>query len=380
MREHTALTRDQHLERGRSLHRLARPGARVQGRPARDPAAARRRRDSGSARRFDIKAFHAIVLGAGAVTLPVLADRVNAWIETQVATERSASPRPRAVAGGVARRRHDHRHRHLPQDRDDGADRRLRGVGARGVGLRGRAVAVRCADVRRARRDVPAGRRRVRVPARAATAPAWATSTRGIGSGSRRPARSPRTRSARRHSSAACCRSIRTASVVAITLVVVFTGVNCLNVRTGGWLQTVLTVMKVVHDRRPRVRRAVLRARRAVVARHRRPAAAFPGLSAFGAMVLAALWAYDGWNNLPMAAGEVRDPQTQPAARDHLGLARRVRDLRARQRRLLPRAAVRRDPRRRARRRSRRRPRPSSSAAPRRRCSRRRWRSRRSRR
>ena len=25
-------------------------------------------------------------------------------------------------------------------------------------------------------------------------------------------------------------------------------------------------------------------------------------------MVLAALWAYDGWNNLPMAAGEVRDP------------------------------------------------------------------------
>jgi APA family basic amino acid/polyamine antiporter len=26
-------------------------------------------------------------------------------------------------------------------------------------------------------------------------------------------------------------------------------------------------------------------------------------------MVLAALWAYDGWNNLPMAAGEVREPQ-----------------------------------------------------------------------
>nr|MBA3541387.1 APC family permease [Deltaproteobacteria bacterium] len=35
---------------------------------------------------------------------------------------------------------------------------------------------------------------------------------------------------------------------------------------------------------------------------------AFPGWSAFGAMILAALWAYDGWNNLPMAAGEVRDP------------------------------------------------------------------------
>jgi uncharacterized protein (DUF885 family) len=30
--------------------------------------------------KFDLKAFHAVVLGAGAVTLPVLADRVNAWI------------------------------------------------------------------------------------------------------------------------------------------------------------------------------------------------------------------------------------------------------------------------------------------------------------
>jgi len=40
-----------------------------------------------------------------------------------------------------------------------------------------------------------------------------------------------------------------------------------------------------------------------------REAGDFPGWGAFGAMVLAALWAYDGWNNLPMAAGEVRDPQ-----------------------------------------------------------------------
>ena len=32
------------------------------------------------AAKFDLKAFHAVVLGAGAVTLPVLADRVQAWI------------------------------------------------------------------------------------------------------------------------------------------------------------------------------------------------------------------------------------------------------------------------------------------------------------
>jgi basic amino acid/polyamine antiporter, APA family len=31
-------------------------------------------------------------------------------------------------------------------------------------------------------------------------------------------------------------------------------------------------------------------------------------VAAFGLAMLAALWAYDGWNNMPMAAGEVKDP------------------------------------------------------------------------
>jgi APA family basic amino acid/polyamine antiporter len=93
---------------------------------------------------------------------------------------------------------------------------------------------------------------------------------------------------------------------VAITLIVVFTGVNCLNVRSGGQLQTVLTVMKVVM--------ILGLAAGALLVPHAGPsnlahAGAFPGWTAFGAMVLAALWAYDGWNNLPMAASEIRDPQ-----------------------------------------------------------------------
>ena len=32
-------------------------------------------------------------------------------------------------------------------------------------------------------------------------------------------------------------------------------------------------------------------------------------LSGLGLAMLAALWAYDGWNNLPMAAGEVKQPE-----------------------------------------------------------------------
>ena len=34
---------------------------------------------------FDLPGFHAVVLGAGAVTLPVLRDRVRAWIATAAA-------------------------------------------------------------------------------------------------------------------------------------------------------------------------------------------------------------------------------------------------------------------------------------------------------
>lgn len=38
-------------------------------------------------------------------------------------------------------------------------------------------------------------------------------------------------------------------------------------------------------------------------------AAAMGGLAGFGAAMLGALWGYDGWNNLALAAGEVKDPQ-----------------------------------------------------------------------
>jgi len=92
--------------------------------------------------------------------------------------------------------------------------------------------------------------------------------------------------------------------VVGIGIIVVFTAINCLNVRSGGRLQTALTAMKVVM--------ILGLAAGALFAPHGDwghlgQGGAFPGWSAFGAMVLAALWAYDGWNNLPMAAGEIRD-------------------------------------------------------------------------
>jgi APA family basic amino acid/polyamine antiporter len=90
----------------------------------------------------------------------------------------------------------------------------------------------------------------------------------------------------------------------ALGLIVVLTAVNCLNVRSGGRLQTALTAMKLVMILGLAV--GALLAPRGSWS-HLAAGGAFPGFSAFGAMVLAALWAYDGWNNLPMAAGEIRD-------------------------------------------------------------------------
>jgi APA family basic amino acid/polyamine antiporter len=98
--------------------------------------------------------------------------------------------------------------------------------------------------------------------------------------------------------------SLSGVQVVGIAIIIAFTAINCLNVRSGGRLQTALTVMKGAM--------ILGLAGGALFAPaghwgHLAAGAAFPGWSAFGAMVLAALWAYDGWNNLPMAAGEIRD-------------------------------------------------------------------------
>ncbi len=93
--------------------------------------------------------------------------------------------------------------------------------------------------------------------------------------------------------------------VLALGTIAMFTALNCMNVGAGGRLQTALTALKVAI--------IVALAGGALLAprgdwAHLTEGGGFPGRVSFGAMVLAALWAFDGWNNLPMAAGEVRDP------------------------------------------------------------------------
>ncbi|HEY8270461.1 MAG TPA: amino acid permease [Pseudobdellovibrionaceae bacterium] len=92
-----------------------------------------------------------------------------------------------------------------------------------------------------------------------------------------------------------------------ILLIAIFSGLNCLNVTFGGRLQSVMTIIKVmmiffivigILFLSPTSSFSYISA----------GGGAFPGFSAFGSAILAALWAYDGWNNLPMVAGEIKNP------------------------------------------------------------------------
>jgi len=94
-----------------------------------------------------------------------------------------------------------------------------------------------------------------------------------------------------------------------VAVILFFSAINCLRVTIGGRVQAFLTLAKVlaiasiaggVFFFAPSASWSHLRAPPGVPA--------WCGLPAFGAAMLSALWAFDGWNNMPMAAGEVRDP------------------------------------------------------------------------
>jgi APA family basic amino acid/polyamine antiporter len=103
-----------------------------------------------------------------------------------------------------------------------------------------------------------------------------------------------------------------TKQLVALGVILLLSGINCLTVAFGGKVQSLLTVLKVggiVFV----VGGVFFFSKQATWANLVTPAGAvqpegFALASAFGVAMLAALWPYDGWNNMPMAAGEVRNP------------------------------------------------------------------------
>lgn len=96
----------------------------------------------------------------------------------------------------------------------------------------------------------------------------------------------------------------------AIMFIVFFSVINSFKVTVGGKLQTLMTLLKVVLI----IGLAALlffsgKGNVANFSSVSPDHKGWPGFSAFGIAMLAALWAYDGWNNLPMIAGEVKNPE-----------------------------------------------------------------------
>jgi basic amino acid/polyamine antiporter, APA family len=97
---------------------------------------------------------------------------------------------------------------------------------------------------------------------------------------------------------------------IAVALILIFTALNCLSVRFGGRLQSLVTSLKITIILGLTIAIFIFSpagnwGHLAVSG----PAGAWPGFASFGTAMLAALWAYDGWNNMPMVAGEIQNPQ-----------------------------------------------------------------------
>jgi APA family basic amino acid/polyamine antiporter len=97
--------------------------------------------------------------------------------------------------------------------------------------------------------------------------------------------------------------------LVAVGVILLLTAINCLTVAFGGKVQSALTILKIAGI--AFLAGGIFFASKTATWSHLatpQNSANWSGFAVFGVAMLAALWGYDGWNNMPMAAGEVRDP------------------------------------------------------------------------
>jgi APA family basic amino acid/polyamine antiporter len=96
--------------------------------------------------------------------------------------------------------------------------------------------------------------------------------------------------------------------LIAILAAVLITGLNYIGIRRAGDFQLVFTILKIAI-----IVAVALLAFRASTGTWQNFATSFAGatggFSGFMAALVAALWAYDGWNDLNMVSGEIRNPQ-----------------------------------------------------------------------
>lgn len=98
--------------------------------------------------------------------------------------------------------------------------------------------------------------------------------------------------------------------VVAVAAIILFSAINCIGVAFGGRVQSVLTAAKLLGIAAI-IGGVFLFSKSASLTHLATPSSApqWSGIQSFGAAMLAALWAYNGWYALPLVAGEVENPQ-----------------------------------------------------------------------
>ncbi len=101
--------------------------------------------------------------------------------------------------------------------------------------------------------------------------------------------------------------AITRGQIFAIALILTLGAVNCLGVKLGGRLQTHVTAVKVGLILALVGLTALLGSGSA--ANFSTATAAPGGIAGWVAALVAALWAYDGWNNVNMVSSEIEDPR-----------------------------------------------------------------------
>ncbi|MFB3902114.1 MAG: amino acid permease [Acidobacteriota bacterium] len=97
---------------------------------------------------------------------------------------------------------------------------------------------------------------------------------------------------------------------IAVTMIALLSAANARGVKVGGGIQTVFTACKVGGILLLVVLGFGMGRGNWAHFQERAVGNLESGaLALFGVALIQALWAYDGWNNLPMVAGEVKDPQ-----------------------------------------------------------------------
>ncbi|MCX7632626.1 MAG: amino acid permease [Turneriella sp.] len=103
---------------------------------------------------------------------------------------------------------------------------------------------------------------------------------------------------------------------VAAFFVIFFTFINCLALVVSAGVQVLLTAIKVLSLLIMASVLLLIAPQTTAPA----PTPHWPGMPSFAAALMAALWAYDGWNNLPMMGAEVHNPRRNLALALALGL------------------------------------------------------------